>query len=221
MIEAVLWDVGGPINDETEQEQRFDDAALAAARTRRDVSAEEYVDIGRRAVESFAPYAYRFILWELAQRDRETYDALRAEVDAADYARFNLRPEVPGILASQAERYRLGLAANSGTSMLDRLAEAGILQHFASQKPGAAVSMSKPDPRYFELLVRDLGVASENTVMIGDRIDCDVIGSRLAGMKSVRLRVGRHKDQEPRTPDEMPDAEIEDITQLNEVLNQW
>ena len=52
MIKAVLWDVGGPINDETVQEARFDDAALAAAREIRDVSIEEYLDVCRAAVDT-------------------------------------------------------------------------------------------------------------------------------------------------------------------------
>ena len=47
---------------------------LAAARQFRDVSAEEYVDVARRAVESFAPRAYRFIMWELAEHDPDRYD---------------------------------------------------------------------------------------------------------------------------------------------------
>lgn len=66
MIKAVLWDIGGPVNDETVQEERFDNAALLVARELRDVSAEEFLEICRGAVESFAPRAYRYILWHLS-----------------------------------------------------------------------------------------------------------------------------------------------------------
>ena len=109
MIKAVLWDVGGPINDETVQEARFDDAALLATRELRDLSAEEYVDTCRAAVESFAPRAYRFILWRLSKGDVPAYQTLRRRVTEIGYEHFQLRPEIPGILADMAARFRHGL----------------------------------------------------------------------------------------------------------------
>ena len=45
-------------------------------------------------------------------------------------------------------------------------------------------------------------------IMAGDRIDKDVIPAKQLGMKTIRVRVGLHKGQQPRTPDEIPDAEL-------------
>jgi HAD superfamily hydrolase (TIGR01549 family) len=221
MIQAVLWDIGGPINDETEQEALFDDSALAAARSLREVSAEEYVAICQRAVESFVPAAYKFIMWELAGHEIDVYQQIRDQVLASDFERFNVRPEIPDLLASLASRYKLGLAANSGEAMLDRLREHDLLQHFTSQKPGAVLGLAKPDVRYFLHVLEELGVQPENAVMVGDRIDCDVVPAKLLGMKAVLYRVGRHKNQQPRAPEEVPDAQIDNVTQLDKVVLQW
>jgi ribonucleotide monophosphatase NagD (HAD superfamily) len=46
--------------------------------------------------------------------------------------------------------------------------------------------------------------------MVGDRIDYDVVPAKLLGMRTVLLRTGRHRDQQPRSWDEMPDAEVQD-----------
>jgi HAD superfamily hydrolase (TIGR01509 family) len=221
MIQAILWDIGGPINDETEQEALFDDAALAAARSLREVSAEEYVDICCRAVESFAPAAYKFIMWELAGHEMDAYEQIRDDVHKSNFERFSVRPEVPEMLASLASRCKLGLAANSGAAMLDRLKEHDLLRYFTSQKPGAVLGLAKPDVRYFLQVLEELHVNPEQAVMVGDRIDCDVVPAKLLGMKAVLYRVGRHKDQQPRAPEEIPDAQIDNLTELDKVLLQW
>jgi putative hydrolase of the HAD superfamily len=221
MIQAVLWDIGGPVNDETIQEARFDDAALAAARTLREVSAESYQEICQDAVECFAPRAYRYILWRLAGGSLDLYDALRRQVSASQYEHFAVRPAVPGILAELSSRYSLGLVANSGASMLDRLQDHGLLDYFRSRKPGALLGLEKPDVRYFQAVLTELRVEPASAVMIGDRIDCDVVPAKMLGLKTVRLRVGRHRLQRPRYPEEAPDVEIEEIGDVMEVLRSW
>jgi FMN phosphatase YigB (HAD superfamily) len=221
MIKAVLWDIGGPVNDETVQEERFDDAAILAAREFRDVSAEEFFEICRGAVESFAPRAYRYILWHLSGGDREAYEALRRKVADSAYEHFSVRPGVSQLLARQAARYRLGIVANSGLSMLDRLAEHDLLKYFSSRKPGAALGLEKPDVRYFQSVLSELEVDPGDAVMIGDRIDCDVVPAKLLGISTIRLRVGRHKDQRPRYPEETPDLEVDTIESIDEVMATW
>ena len=221
MIKAVLMDIGGPINDETDQERLFDDAALDAIRQFREVSAEEYVDICKRVVDSFAPRAYSAILWELAQHDKDRFDALCSFVKAHGFERFHLRPEAPEILDALSKQYKLGIVANSGREMLQHMQDAGILDYFTSRRTGEMVEMYKPNMKYFELVLDDLEALESEAVMVGDRVDCDVVPARMMGMKTVRLRVGRHKDQKPRMPTEIPDAEITSITELPNVLKRW
>lgn len=221
MIKAIIFDIGGPINDETEQERLFDDAALAAARTIRDVSAEEYVDICERVVHSFAPRAYRAIIWELAKREQEAFEQICKHVRASGFERFNMRPEIPDLLRSLAGKYKLGIAANSDEQMVMNLRKAGIFDHFKSAVTAGMVGMHKPNLHYFELVLSELGVDEEEAVMVGDRIDCDVVPALTIGMNAVRLRTGRHQKQEPRVPSEVPHAEIAEISTLPGVLAQW
>lgn len=221
MIKAVLWDIGGPVNDETVQEARFDDAALKSARELRDISAEEFLETCRAAVDSFAPRAYRYILWHLAAADFAAYELLRRKVADSHYEHFCVRAGVPEILARQADSYRLGIVANSGESMLDRLAEHDLLKYFSSRKPGSVLGLEKPDVRYFQTVLSELQVEPGEAVMIGDRIDCDVVPAKSLGLKTVRLRVGRHKTQQPRYPEEAPDVEVDDIESIQEVMASW
>ena len=49
-------------------------------------------------------------------------------------------------------------------------------------------------------------------IMVGDRIDNDVVPAKLLGMRTVLIRTGRHREQQPRSWDEIPDFEVEDVT---------
>ena len=50
--------------------------------------------------------------------------------------------------------------------------------------------------------------------MVGDRIDKDIIPAKQVGMKTILIRVGLHKNQRPRIPDELPDLELPNIVGL-------
>jgi putative hydrolase of the HAD superfamily len=50
--------------------------------------------------------------------------------------------------------------------------------------------------------------------MIGDRIDKDIIPAKIVSMKTIRVRTGIHKNQEPRTPDEIPDLTVNKIEEI-------
>ena len=54
--------------------------------------------------------------------------------------------------------------------------------------------------------------------MVGDRVDKDIIPAKAIGMKTIRLVTGIHAKQEPRTPEEAPDAQITSIEELPSTL---
>jgi putative hydrolase of the HAD superfamily len=83
----------------------------------------------------------------------------------------------------------------------------GIARHFQSTAVSGTHGYYKPDVRLFQHACEALGVVPEECIMVGDRIDCDIVPAKQLGMRAVRLRTGRHASQEPRTQHERPDAE--------------
>ncbi len=55
--------------------------------------------------------------------------------------------------------------------------------------------------------------------MVGDRIDKDIIPAKLLGMKTILIRVGLHRNQQPRIPFEVPDAELNSVAGLAETVS--
>jgi len=47
------------------------------------------------------------------------------------------------------------------------------------------VDIEKPDKRVFQVALDELGVEAENAVMVGNRIDADIVGANRIGMKRV------------------------------------
>jgi len=221
-IRAVLFDVGGPINTEIEHERRVD-AAIRAALVREGVAANEaeYAKACAWAVEHFAPDAHTAIIWRLTKGDMETsprvYAAFRAEMH--EWPAFELRDGIGDVLAWLHGRgLRLGLAANQPHATLAVLDAHGIGQYFHHREVSGTHGFRKPDVRLFLRCCEDLGIAPEECIMVGDRIDNDIAPARVLGMRTVLFRTGRHAAQQPRSADEVPDVEVRNVAGLRAAL---
>lgn len=214
-IRAVLFDVGGPLATEVEHERAIDaDIRLLFAEAGMPVSDARYAEAWRTVVDSFAPNAYEAVIWQLAEGDEEIAPSVYREVARRGHERgsFQLRDGIAELLEELAARgLKLGLAANQPAEVIERLEQAGIAKYFQSTAVSGTHGYKKPDVRVFIHACEALGVAPEECIMVGDRIDCDIVPARLLGMRTVRLRAGRHVSQEPRNADERPDAEAIDV----------
>jgi HAD superfamily hydrolase (TIGR01662 family) len=221
-IRAVLFDVGGPLSTEVEHERAIDqDIRSLFAEAGMPVTDARYAEVWRSAVGSFAPNAYEAVIWQLAGGDEEIAPSVYREVARRSHERgsFQLRDGIPDLLAELAGRgLRLGLAANQPAEVIARLEQHGIAKYFQYQSVSGSHGYRKPDVRLFLHACEALGVAPEECIMIGDRIDCDVAPTKSLGMRTVRLRAGRHIAQEPRNAAERPDAEASDVAGLRAAI---
>jgi putative hydrolase of the HAD superfamily len=141
------------------------------------------------------------------------------EAQSAQRDLFELRPGIAVVLESlKALGLKLGLAANQPAKVIDLLAEQGIGHYFQNQGISGIYGLRKPDVRLFVRVCEDLVVEPAECIMVGDRIDNDVVPARLLGMRTIRIRTGRHRDQRPRSWDETPDAEVEDAAGILEAI---
>ncbi|MGH2634420.1 MAG: HAD family hydrolase, partial [Tepidiformaceae bacterium] len=132
---------------------------------------------------------------------------------------FELRPGVDEVLRSlQARGLKLGLAANQPARIVGELDRLGIGQWFTHREVSGHHGYRKPDVRLFLRACEDLGVTPEECVMVGDRIDNDIAPARVLGMRTVLFRTGRHREQQPRCVDEVPDFEVADVPSLAATL---
>lgn len=81
------------------------------------------------------------------------------------------------------EQFSLGLLTN-GNSYPDKL---GLAERFEFIVVAQDHDVWKPDPEFYELAIQRAGVAPEEILHVGDRLDNDVLPARRAGMNVVWL----------------------------------
>ena len=218
MIRAVLFDVGGPIDVETAREAAYDRAMTAALTAEGFPAAErDLAEASMAAVTSFAPSAYRAIIWSLCGRDAARAQAAYARFStlSADLPDIEPRAGIADVLAGLRDRgLRLGLAANQSHEVLDRLDAHGLGAFFDHRELSCTHGYRKPDVRLFLRCCEDLDVSPEDCIMVGDRIDNDIAPANALGMRTVLFRTGRHIAQQPRSWDEQPCAEVASVPEL-------
>ena len=74
----------------------------------------------------------------------------------------------------------------------------------------------KPSPEPFREVLKRLGVAPENALMIGDWAERDVVGGKSLGMKTVFARYGDTFD----TKESGADFDVDDVLQLVGIVDQ-
>ena len=101
-------------------------------------------------------------------------------------------PDAREVLTALKPRYRLGIISNtvgSGDAELtEALERAGIKSLIDALVTSRDFGKAKPDPAIYAEGARRLGVPLDATLMVGDRLDTDVLGALNAGIPAVWLR---------------------------------
>ena len=90
--------------------------------------------------------------------------------------------------AVKADGWRVVVGGNQPAAF-QRLVEALDLPVDVVTSSGS-VGAEKPDPAFFRGVAAAAGVAPEDCVHVGDRVDNDVVAARAAGMQAVHVRRG-------------------------------
>lgn len=101
-----------------------------------------------------------------------------------------LYPNVIAALETLHTKYKLGIIANQSTGLKERLFEYGIGKYFDLIISSAEVGISKPNLEIFELALNEAKCIPSEAIMVGDRIDNDIIPAQLIGMKTIWIRQG-------------------------------
>ncbi|MEU5428452.1 HAD family hydrolase [Streptomyces sp. NPDC020799] len=103
-------------------------------------------------------------------------------------------PEVQALLAGlREERWRLGVVTNGlAQNQMRKVMRAELYDLVDEVVISGAVGVHKPDERIFHHATDQLGVApGPHVVMIGDNLQDDIEGARLAGLTTVWISHGR------------------------------
>lgn len=65
---------------------------------------------------------------------------------------------------------------------------------YATEK--TATVIGKPSPEFFNIVLAHLGVKPEETLMVGDDIEFDILGAQKLGMKACLVKTGKFREED-------------------------
>ena len=92
------------------------------------------------------------------------------------------------ILMEAGRRYKLGVVSNFYGNLAVVCAELGFAKYFDVMIDSALVGVRKPDPEIFRIATGELAVAPEETFMVGDSYERDVVPAKIIGCRTIWLR---------------------------------
>ena len=201
-VEWIFFDVGNTLVDESvAYEARLQEAAALIGKSYEQLQ-KEALDFYRQNDKG-----------DLAVMDKYGIPRLKWH---KEYER--LYPETVEVLKFLKAKYKIGVIANQSLGTADRLRQWDILQFIDLVIASAEEGVSKPDPRIFEIALERAGCKAENAVMIGDRIDNDVVPAKKMGMKTVWIRQGGGGLWQLQGPEQQSDFTVDNLGELVKIF---
>jgi 4-nitrophenyl phosphatase len=93
-----------------------------------------------------------------------------------------------------------------------------IVAAIATASGATPTVIGKPSPEVLIQSAYDLGITPDRAVMIGDRLDTDILAGNRAGMLTVLVETGVNKAADVATSEAKPDLIVDDLVALRELL---
>ena len=221
MIKAVIFDIDNTLMD-------FMRMKRSAVESAADAMIDAGLDIPRQRVieEIFKIY------WEEGIEDQQVFDKVLGKI----FGKIDYKFLAAGILGyRRAKEARMVLYPHVHLTMTT-LARMGIKMGVISDAPKLPVWMrivglglhhyfdcvitpddtgeKKPSPKPFRMAIDILGVKSDETLMIGDWVERDIVGAKGLGIKTVFAKYGNTFG----TENSGADYEVNDIIELIDII---
>jgi len=169
------------------------------------------------ALQRWVPqYRHEAWLHALGEQDIVDFDfaAELSRLFAEDRPRRHLvYPDAEPALQLLKKTYRLGLLTNGAPGVqLPKIDGSGLGHYFDVTIISGEIGIGKPDPRIFKHTIDRLDVTADETVMVGDSLERDIIGAQQAEIRPIWIS---------RVETQLPDGAIpvDKITSLAELAD--
>lgn len=179
-------------------------------------------------IEKFgdAPYEHHYHYWKefliRCRRNPINYKEIENVYDLylEEYLHFmKPYPDVKPTLRRLKKDYRLGIIANGNPKRCYLFLEKNKLANFFQViTVSGETAFKKPEPFLFLYSLSNLNCLPNETIMVGDRYDTDVVGAKKLGICTIRVKRGAFGKSLPFKKDEVPDFEIDSLNEIHRIL---
>jgi 8-oxo-dGTP diphosphatase len=197
-IKWLFFDVGSTLVDESKV---YQDRMRKIA----EIANVEYKYVYDTAIEFYK---------ENKKGDLEIVKMLNVELPNWKHEYEMLYNDTKICLKTLSKKYKIGIIANQTFGTEKRLENLGILQYIDLVIASAEEGVAKPDRRIFEIALNRANCIPERSVMIGDRIDNDIIPAKEIGMKTIWIKRGFGKYWSISNENERADYEVGSLKEI-------
>lgn len=129
-----------------------------------------------------------------------------------------LYPQTKEILEQLGQEYKLGIIANQLPGLEERLKDFGILDHFSAIFSSADLGLAKPDLAIFRLALQKTNCLPHQAIMIGDRLDNDIVPAKRIGMKTIWIKQGFSRLAQVKNLEERADWTVKKLIDVLPIL---
>lgn len=122
------------------------------------------------------------------------------------------------LAALKQKGYRLGIIANQNAGTADRLEKWGLRQYFDVIAASAEMGCAKPSKEIFEKAFALACCSAPESVMVGDRLDNDILPAKALDMRTVWIKNGLAKHQANELGEGAADFQINALSELLHIL---
>lgn len=201
-IKWLFFDVGSTLVDESKV---YEDRMKRIA----DLSGLTYKQIYKYAMSFYK---------ENKKGDLEVARQLGVKLPKWESQYERLYTDTKDCLKKLSRIYKIGVIANQSLGTSERLENLGVRKYLDLIIASAEEGVSKPDRRIFEIALERSSCKPENAVMIGDRIDNDIVPAKQLGMKTIWVKQGFGSLWNITDESEKADMEINNLSDVLKYL---
>lgn len=145
-------------------------------------------------------------------------DLEMAKTMAADYIRISptktkLYPNALEVIEALSKKYKLHILTNGFSEVqFVKVENSGLAPYFETIITSEMAGFQKPKPEIFQYTLDKTGAKKENTLMIGDDLEADILGAKNAGIDQIFVNF------EKRPHSEKPLHEVNSLLEILEIL---
>ncbi len=184
---ALFYGYQGASYEPEELKQRYEELVAIAEEKLSALDAETFPDAVNPHIEIQIEPIFEALYEEKSVKPSEDLIKYTAQFFRASSTRFvrlyaGAKELLEGLRAAGKQVYLLSNAQRSFT--LYELQALGIYECFDRVYISSDAGVKKPDPRFYEKLLRENGLDVADCLMIGNDLSCDVAGAKGVGMDS-------------------------------------
>ncbi len=203
MRQWIFLDVGSTLVDETEALEHRLREITAGTGVTREMFEEKRIELAQTGADG-------------NQAAIKFFNLVKTPWHSEDETPFEDSAETLDYLKKRG--YKLGVIANQPLGTEDRLSKWGLLHYFDVIAASAEVGATKPDKKIFETAFELAHCSPSDAVMVGDRLDNDMIPAKALGMQTVWIRKGISAKQNIALGNGVADFAIDNISDLKKIF---